>query len=56
MYAGSYFYLLETSKYNMNKNILESHIAICDSGMVPLALLPFQLPEGSSNTSAFFAP
>ena len=56
MYGGHYFYLMEATKYNMESQLLENHIALCDAGMVPIALLPFKLPEGSSNNTNFFAP
>lgn len=56
MYGGHYFYLMEATKYNDDTVKLENHIALCDSGMVPLALIPFKLPEGSSNATNFFSP
>lgn len=48
-YEGTDYYLAETSRYNYEKNDLETHIAICNEDLVPLALLPFQLPEGASD-------
>jgi len=56
MFGGYYFYLMEASLYNEETNSLENHIALCDSGMVPLAVVPFKLPEGSSNVTNFFSP
>lgn len=56
MYGGVYFYLMEATKYNKEANVLENHIVLCDSGMVPLAVVPFKLPEGSSNATNFFSP
>lgn len=56
MFGGYYFYLMEASLYNEETNSLENHIALCDSGMVPLAVVPFKLPEGSTNVTNFFSP
>ena len=56
MYGGHYLYLMEATKYNMNTTELENHIVLCDSGMVPLALIPFKLPEGSKNITNYFSP
>lgn len=56
MYDNKKYYLVETSKYNSEENSLETYIALCDAGMVPLALLPFQLPKEAKDEKAFFAP
>ena len=56
MYDKKNYYLVETSKYNSKENTLESYIALCDKAMVPLALLPFQLPKEAKDEKAFFAP
>lgn len=56
MYGGHYFYLMEATKYNADTETLEYHIALTDSGMVPLALIPFKLPEGATNSSGYFSP
>ena len=57
MYKDSYYYLVETSKYNTKDRAFEYHIALCDSAMVPLTLLPFYIPKKSENETyegAFF--
>lgn len=48
-YKSTDYYLVETSRYNSEKNDLETHIALCNAELVPLALLPFELPKDAKD-------
>lgn len=60
MYQDSYYYLVETSSYNNKNKAFEYHIALCDSAMIPLALIPFKIPKDAESENQagtdFFSP
>ena len=55
-YMNQYYYLMETAFHNKTSRSLEYKIALCDSSMVPLAVLPFQLPKDLENKNQYFSP